>query len=122
MDTITLKQLKNNYVLTITDNNGNRVRQVSLVNDHEYVLNPINKRYEKNRGRRVIIKSIEQNRDGAIAKVTYLDTLRPGKVQIDSLDNITSDMHKNHNPTENKIEAFVYKEMVPMFQIYLDVV
>lgn len=120
MDIISLKKLKNKYVLTITDNSCNIIRKVTLVKEQEYVLNPINNRYDKNRGRKVIFRDIEPSRYGSIAKITYLDTLRPGKVQIDDLDYINTETHKL-KPIANQTDSFIYEEVVPLFQLYLDI-
>lgn len=67
---------------------GVEIRKVILIIGNEYVLNPISARVKKNRNRKVIFKGYESTRYGGYAKVQYLDTNRPGKVEIDYLDNI----------------------------------
>jgi Ni,Fe-hydrogenase III large subunit len=74
-------------VLTVMKNE-NIVRKVELINEKEYVVQPDNTRKLKNRGRRVILKSVESNAGEVTAKVKYLDTNRPGRVDIADLDNI----------------------------------
>lgn len=85
---ITLKHLKNKFILTIVDNNDNIIRKVDLIEGNKYIVNPINKNKYKHRGRKIILQGIERDTYGAVAKVKFLDTKRVGKVEIDDLDNL----------------------------------
>ncbi|GLO68378.1 hypothetical protein [Oceanobacillus kimchii] len=82
---INLKTNKGNTILEIVDSNNIIIRKVKLIIDKEYVINPLNQR-NRNRGRKVILKKIFQDEKGSHAKVKYLDSSRPGKVDIGDLD------------------------------------
>lgn len=121
MNLVSLKQRNKKLVLTITNSKQMIIREITLIKDKEYIINPINKRFDKNRGRKVLFKSIESTKYGPIAKVKYLDTLRPGKVEIDALDHASSELQKKSAPVEDAIKPFVYDKVVPLFKLYLDI-
>ncbi|MGM0901285.1 MAG: winged helix-turn-helix domain-containing protein [Bacillota bacterium] len=120
MSCILVKQLKNKFVLTINDGTGTP-REVILVKDQEYILNPLNKRYDKNRGRKVIFKSIEQNGYECVAKIKYLDTKRPGRVPVVYLENVYTEVQTKKEPVKDRQEPLVLNELAPFFQLYLDI-
>ncbi|WMX58100.1 hypothetical protein [Peribacillus sp. R9-11] len=86
MKTITIKELKHKSVLTISGSNGELIRKIDLIRGYEYILNPLNPNMHKNRDRKVVFVKIETDKRGIYGKVKYLDTSRPGKVEISDLD------------------------------------
>lgn len=66
------------------------IRKVELIVGNHYIINPLNKQKKKNRGRIVIYTgSFPRWSDNeCMAKVKYLDTKRPGRVDISDIDNI----------------------------------
>ncbi|PEZ76222.1 hypothetical protein [Bacillus sp. AFS017274] len=86
MQTISIKEIKHKSVLSITGGNGKIIRKIDLIIGNKYIVNPLNPNKLKNRDRKVILVSIEN--DKIYVKVNYLDTSRPGKVEISDLDTI----------------------------------
>lgn len=86
MQTISIKEIKHKSVLTINGDNGKIIRKIDLIIGNKYIVNPLNPNKLKNRDRKVILVSIEN--DKLYGKVKYLDTSRPGKVEISDLDSI----------------------------------
>jgi hypothetical protein len=68
--------------------NDELFRKVTLIPEKEYIINQVNPRATKHRGRKVIFKSAENDRYGVYALVKYIDTKRAGRVDIGDLDNI----------------------------------
>jgi biotin operon repressor len=120
MIAVSVKHYTNKSILEIYNSDDTLIRKVTLIKEHEYVINPINKRTQKNRGRKVILKDIETTRYGPIAKVKYLDTLRTGKVYIADLD-INSAEYNHLNAIENSIDDYIYDELVPLFNLFMDI-
>ena len=83
--------IKENKVKVTLGKNGIKIRTVTLEIGNEYVINPISTQVKKNRNRKVIYKGYESDRYGGIAKVQYVDTNRPGKVELDYLDYINKE-------------------------------
>ncbi|MFJ7993279.1 hypothetical protein ACIQY5_13990 [Peribacillus frigoritolerans] len=83
---ISIKEFKHKSVLTISENNGDLIRKIDLIQGNEYILNPLNPNKLKNRDRKVIHMKTETNKRGIYGKVMYLDTSCPGKVEISDLD------------------------------------
>jgi hypothetical protein len=82
------KHHKDKTVLTVMKD-GQTLREVEFFAGKEYVVNPDNKQKLKNRGRKVLLNAIESKDGVVMAKVKYLDTSRPGRVELDDLDNIS---------------------------------
>jgi hypothetical protein len=97
---------KKNKIEVIVMKNDDLLRKVILAENKEYIIDPINPRTKKNRGKKVIFKGVTDNpsekfRDNpntghliehfdknyvAQAKVYYTDTQRIGKVDFSDLD------------------------------------
>ncbi|KOR78793.1 hypothetical protein AM232_10190 [Bacillus sp. FJAT-21352] len=76
---ISIKEFKHKSVLNISENNGDLIRKIDLIQGNEYILNPLNPNKLKNRDRKVIYMKTETNKRGIYGKVMYLDTSCPGK-------------------------------------------
>lgn len=83
------KQLKDKTILTIKKDNE-VLRKVEFIIGNQYIINPINKNRKRNVGRTVTLQGIESDRGAVYGKVKYLDTKRPGKIELDDLDYIQS--------------------------------
>lgn len=68
------------------------IRKIEIVEGNEYLVNPVNPRKLKHRGRKVIFKYAESDRGHVTANVQFLDTKRIGKVDIDDLDSKISEI------------------------------
>ncbi|MFS0766016.1 hypothetical protein [Peribacillus phoenicis] len=88
MEISSIKEFKHKSILTITGNNGELIRKIDLIPGNKYIINPLNPNKLKNRDRNVILVKIENEKRGIYGKVKYLDTSRPGKVEISDLDSI----------------------------------
>jgi len=68
-------------------NNDDVVRKHDIKIGSEYVINPVNPRKTKGRDRKVaVIKFVRDGKYPLQAQVKYLDTKRPGRVDIEDLD------------------------------------
>lgn len=88
MQITSIKEFKHKSVLTIIGNNGELIRKIDLIPGNKYIVNPLNPNKLKNRDRKVILMKIENDNRYLYGKVKYLDTSRPGKVDISDLDTI----------------------------------
>jgi hypothetical protein len=73
--------------------NDDVVRKVVVKPGDEYIINPVNPRRTKHRGRKVIFKEMDRDRFDKYeprAKVQFSDTKRTGKVDIGDLDYLQS--------------------------------
>jgi hypothetical protein len=84
---VILKNKKNKLILTIMKNDK-LLREVELIEGNEYIVNPLNSLKKKHRGRKVIFKTVKSIDGYTFAEVKFLDTKRPGRVEVDDLDNI----------------------------------
>ncbi|MEH6989616.1 hypothetical protein [Cytobacillus firmus] len=101
-----------------------QIRNIYLIVGKKYVINPLSKKKSKNHGRVVIFKGVEITKYGPIAKVKYLDTQRPGKVQPGDLDTVTEKLlftDDDLKPNNQVKSDQPYDEFVPLFQMYLDI-
>ena len=66
---------------------GGKRREVILEVGREYIVDPINPRAKRNRGRRCELLGFVESKDGkrTKAKVTYLDNRRVGRVELHNL-------------------------------------
>jgi predicted RNA-binding protein len=88
MQTISIKEFKHKSVLTITGDNRKLIRKIDLIPGNKYIVNPLNPNKLKNRDRKVILVKIENDKREIYGKVKYLDTSRPGKIEISDLNTI----------------------------------
>lgn len=77
--------------VTISNSEG-VLRKVTLIPGETYNINPPNKQKLKHRDRKVIFKGLVSKDGYVTARVQFLDTKRPGKVEIDDLDNLNSNI------------------------------
>ncbi|MCS0824608.1 winged helix-turn-helix transcriptional regulator [Cytobacillus firmus] len=105
---------------------GNKLfRQILLVPGQQYMVNsPVRQRNKKN-GRIVTFQDLITTSDKTVAKVLYVDTKRPGKVNIEDLDHLHLPAEQLATKKTIKLSGEprkeeLYEEFLPSFQLYID--
>lgn len=105
-------------------NNKKLIRQIPLIPGHQYIISSLFGQRNKKNGRRVIFQDLISTPYKTVAKVLYVDTNRPGKVNIEDLDHLPAEMLTGKDviklcgePRKNEL----YEEFLPSFQLYIDI-
>jgi len=65
-------------------------KRVLLIPGNTYIIKPSNPRAKKNVDRKILLRDFCKSTDGkkVMAKVTYLDNNRPGKIELTGINEI----------------------------------
>jgi len=80
-------------IMIVMTGAGPNARRVRIVKGHEYIINPLNPKDMKNRGRHVIAVKAElytPRHDNAdyVLRATYLDNRKSGRVDMSVLESV----------------------------------
>lgn len=99
------------------------IRHIPLVPGQQYMINSAAGQRNKKNGRIVTFHDLITTSDKTVAKVLYIDTKRPGKVNIEDLDHLPNEQLATKKAiklsSEPKKEE-LYEEFIPSFQLYID--
>ncbi|MGV2941461.1 winged helix-turn-helix domain-containing protein [Mesobacillus sp. LC4] len=105
-------------------NGDNILRQIPLLPGKQYIINPIGSKMNKKSGRMVIFKYIISTPSENVAAVIYVDTKRPGKVNVEDLDYLPAKqlagkdaIKLSREPSKDEL----YEDFLPSFQLYIDI-
>lgn len=101
----------------------NIIRQLPLVPGKQYIVNSIVGQRNKKNGRIVVFQELISISNKPIVKVMYVDTKRPGKVNIEDLDHLPAEplaakgaIQLSGEPRKGEL----YEEFLPSFQLHLE--
>lgn len=123
---VLLQRFKNKTTVKISDSQDKLIRETDLILGNEYIINPINPRIYKNRGRRVVFKGLKSSSYGTVAIIKYLDTLRPGIAELENIDVIPSaPLERLEKDTDYTDAAYfkepIYQQFSHLFKGYMDI-
>lgn len=101
----------------------NMIRQLPLVPGKQYIVNSIVGQRNKKNGKIVIFQELTSISNKPIAKVMYVDTKRPGKINLEDLDHLPAKLSAAKDAIKLSGEPSkeeLYKEFLPSFQLYID--
>jgi hypothetical protein len=121
---ITVRLNKKNYDEVQVYKKNSLIRKIPLIPGKQYVVNPITGKVNKKTGRKVIFMELVSTPYGIMAKVKYLNTQRPGKVNLEDLDQISAELTEGMRTLRisNELQKeTVYNELLPHFELFLKI-
>jgi hypothetical protein len=118
---ISIRQQKDKVLVEVISN-GKSVRNVVIYVGEKYIVNPLPTHKTKHKQKIVVVNKVSRAIDRIVAEVTFLDTMRPGKIDIEDLDYYQYEYDEPKNIHVNyKKDDVVFLQLVPIFRQYLDV-